>query len=75
MKTKKQVINSILLAIPPLRKKILQRLKDNEILATNAALSCDSVINACDFNHYSRLAIHYRRVIEKIESKYKLKIY
>ena len=29
MKTKQQVINRMLLAIPPLRKKIVQRLKDH----------------------------------------------
>ena len=40
MKTKQQLINRVLLSIPPLRKKIVQRLKDNEKLAANAAVSC-----------------------------------
>lgn len=40
MKTKKQIINRVLLSIPVLREKIVQRLKDNRNLAANAAISC-----------------------------------
>ena len=71
MKTKQQLINRVLLAIPPLRKKIVQRLKDNEKLAANAAVSCYEKNDLYNFGRYSSEATRYRRLISKIESKYK----
>ena len=71
MKTKQQIINRVLLAIPPLRKKIVQRLKDNEKLASNAARSCSQKQDWCHFGRYSSESIRYRNLIDKIESKYK----
>ena len=71
MKTKQQLINRVLLSIPPLRKKILQRLKDNEKLAANAACSCSEKKDWYHFGRYSSESIRYRKLINKIESKYK----
>ena len=71
MKTKQQLINRVLLAIPPLRKKIVQRLKDNQNLAAKAALSCSQKKDWYNFGRYSSECIRYRRLISKIESKYK----
>ena len=71
MKTKQQIINRVLLSIPPLRKKIVQRLKDNEKLTTNAAVSCYEKNDWYNFERYSSESIRYRRLISKIESKYK----
>ena len=70
MKTKK-IINRVLLSIPPLRKKIVQRLKDNEKLAANAAVSCTEKKDWYHFVRYYSESIRYRRLISKIESKYK----
>ena len=71
MKTKK-VINRILLAIPPLRKKIVQRLKDNQNLAANAAISCSEKKDWYHYENYVKRYFHYKNVITKIETKYKL---
>jgi len=71
MKTKQQLINRVLLSIPTLRKKIVQRLKDNEKLAANAAVSCTEKKDWYHFGRYSSESIRYRRLISKIESKYK----
>ena len=71
MKTKK-LINRILLAIPPLRKKIIQRLKDNQNLAANAAISCSEKKDWYHYENYVKRALHYKNVISKIETKYKL---
>ena len=69
MKTKK-IINRVLLSIPPLREKIVQRLKDNEELAANAAMSCTEKKDWYNFGRYSSEAIRYQRLISKIESKF-----
>ena len=71
MKTKK-VINRILLAIPPLRKKIIQRLKDNQNLAANASVSCYEKKDWYHYQNYVKRSLHYKNVISKIETKYKL---
>ena len=71
MKTKK-VINRILLAIPPLRKKIVQRLKENQNLAANAAVSCSEKKDWYNYKNYVKRSLHYKNVISKIETKYKL---
>ena len=71
MKTKQQLINRVLLAIPVLRKKIVQRLKENEKLAANAAVSCSEKKDWYNFVRYSSESIRYRKLINKIESKYK----
>ena len=71
MKTKK-VINRILLAIPTLRKKIIQRLKDNQNLAANAAVSCFEKKDWYHYQNYVKRSLHYKNVISKIETKYKL---
>ena len=71
MKTKQQLINRVLLSIPPLRKKIVQRLKDNEKLAANAAVSCSEKKDWYHFGRYSSESIRYKKLINKIESKYK----
>ena len=70
MKTKQQVINRVLLSIPALRKKIVQRLKDNEKLAAKAAVSCTEKKDWYNFGRYSSEAIRYQRLISKIESKF-----
>ena len=70
MKTKQQLINRVLLAIPPMREKIVQRLKDNEKLAANAAISCYEKEDWYNFVRYSSESIRYRRLISKIESKF-----
>ena len=70
MKTKQQLINRVLLAIPPLRKKIVQRLKENEKLAANAAVSCSEKKDWYHFGRYSSESIRYMNLINKIESKY-----
>ena len=71
MKTKQQIINRVLLAIPPLREKIVQRLKDNEKLAAKAAISCYQKNDWYHFGRYSSESIRYKNLINKIESKYK----
>ena len=71
MKTKKQLINRVLLSIPPLRKKIVQRLKDNEKLAANAAVSCSEKKDWYHFGRYSSESIRYKKLISKIESEFK----
>ena len=71
MKTKQQLINRVLLAIPHLREKIVQRLKDNQILATKAAISCSEKKDWYHFGRYSSESIRYKKLINKIESKYK----
>ena len=71
MKTKQQLINMVLLAIPPIREKIVQRLKDNEKLAANAAVSCSEKKDWYHFGRYSSESIRYKKLINKIESKYK----
>ena len=71
MKTKQQLINRVLLSIPPLREKIVQRLKDNEKLAANAAVSCSKKKDWYHFGRYSSESIRYRKLINKIENKYK----
>ena len=71
MKTKQQLINRVLLSIPPLRKKIVQRLKDNEKLAANAAVSCTEKKDWYHFGRYSYESTRYQKLIDKIESKYK----
>ena len=70
MKTKQQLINSVLLSIPTLREKIVQRLKDNEKLAENAAISCSEKKDWYNFGRYYSESIRYRRLISKIESKF-----
>ena len=70
MKTKQQIINRVLLAIPPLREKIVQRLKDNQNLAAKAAFSCSEKKDWYNFGRYSSESIRYRKLINKIESKY-----
>ena len=71
MKTKK-IINRILLSIPTLRKKIIQRLKDNQKLAANAAVSCFEKKDWYHYQNYVKRSLHYKNVISKIETKYKL---
>ena len=71
MKTKQQIINRVLLAIPPLRKRIVQRLKDNRNLAANAAISCYQKKDWYHYVRYSSESIRYRNLINKIENKYK----
>ena len=71
MKTKK-LINRILLSIPPLRKKIVQRLKDNEKLAANAAVSCTEKKDWYHYENYVKRSLHYKNVISKIKRKYNL---
>ena len=71
MKTKQQLINRVLLSIPTLRKKIVQRLKDNEKLAANAAVSCSKKNDLYHFGRYSSESINSKKLISKIESKYK----
>ena len=71
MKTKQQLINRVLLAIPPLREKIVQRLKDNQNLAEKAAISCSEKKDWYHFGRYSSESIRYKKLINKIESKYK----
>ena len=71
MKTKQQLINRVLLSIPPLREKIVQRLKDNQILAAKAAISCYQKKDWYHFGRYSSESIRYKNLINKIESKYK----
>ena len=71
MKTKQQIINRVLLSIPVLRKKIVQRLKENEKLAANAAVSCSEKKDWYHFGRYSSESIRYRNLINKIENKYK----
>ena len=71
MKTKQQLINRVLLAIPTLRKKIVQRLKDNQNLAAKAAISCYQKKEWYNFEWYSSESIRYQKLINKNESKYK----
>ena len=71
MKTKQQIINRVLLAIPVLRKKIVQRLKDNRSLAAKAAISCYQKKDWYHFGRYSSESIRYQKLINKIENKYK----
>ena len=71
MKTKQQLINRVLLAIPVLRKKIVQRLKDNQILAAKAAISCSEKKDWYHYGRYSSESKRYQKLINKIESKYK----
>ena len=70
MKTKQQLINRVLLSIPTLREKIVQRLKDNEKLAANAAISCSEKKDWYHFGRYSSEAKRYRKLISKIEYKF-----
>ena len=70
MKTKQQLINRVLLAIPVLRKKIVQRLKDNRNLAAKAAISCYQKKDWYHYGRYSSESIRYMNLINKIESKY-----
>ena len=70
MKTKQQLINRVLLSIPTLREKIVQRLKDNEKLAANAAVSCTEKKDWYNFGRYYSESIRYRRLISKIENKF-----
>ena len=70
MKTKQQIINRVLLSIPALRKKIVQRLKDNQKLAANAAISCTEKKDLYNFERYSSEAIRYQILISKIENKF-----
>ena len=72
MKTKQQVINRVLLSIPILRKKIVQRLKDNRNLAANAAVSCAEKKDWYHYENYVKRSLHYKNVVLKIEMKYKL---
>ena len=72
MKTKQQLINRVLLSIPTLRKKIIQRLKDNKKLAANAAVSCSAKKDWYHYENYVKRSLHYKNVILKIETKYKL---
>ena len=69
MKTKQQIINQVLLAIPPLREKIVQRLKDNQKLAAKAAISCSEKKDWYNFERHSSESIRYKKLINKIESK------
>ena len=69
MKTQK-VINRVLLSIPLLREKIIQRLKDNQKLAANAAVSCYEKNDWYHYEIYVKRYWHYRDVILKIETKY-----
>ena len=70
MKTKQQLINRVLLSIPVLRKKIVQRLKDNQNLATKAALSCYQKNDWYNFERYSSESIRYKKLINKIVKTY-----
>ena len=72
MKTKKQIINKVLLSIPVLREKIVQRLKDNRNLAANAAISCAEKKDWYHYENYVKRSLHYENVVFKIEMKYKL---
>ena len=72
MKTKQQLINRVLLSIPPLRKKIVQRLKDNRNLAANAAVSCAEKKDWYHYENYVKRSLHYENVVLKIEMQYKL---
>ena len=72
MKTKQQLINRVLLSITPLRKKIVQRLKDNQKLAANAAMSCTEKKDWYHYENYVKRSLHYKNVILKIERKYNL---
>lgn len=72
MKTKKQIINRVLLSIPVLREKIVQRLKDNRNLAANAAISCAEKKDWYHYENYVKRSLHYKNVVLKIEMKYKL---
>ena len=72
MKTKQQLINRVLLSRPPLREKIGQRLKDNEKLAANAAVSCTEKKDWYNYETYVKRSLHYQNVILKIETKYNL---
>ena len=72
MKTKQQLINRVLLFIPVLREKIVQRLKDNRNLAAKAAISCYQKNDWYNFGRYSSEYIRYKKLINKIESKYKM---
>ena len=71
MKTQK-VINRVLLSIPVLRKKIVQRLKDNQNLAANAAISCAEKKDWYNYEHYVKRSLHYENVVLKIEMQYKM---
>ena len=70
MKTKQQIINQVLLAIPPLREKIVQRLKDNQNLAAKAAISCYEKKDWYHYGRYSSESIRYKKLINKIERKF-----
>ena len=70
MKTKQQIINQVLLAIPPLREKIVQRLKDNQNLAAKAAISCSEKKDWYNYGRYSSESIRYKKLITKIVKKY-----
>ena len=70
MKTKQQLINRVLLAIPPLREKIVQRLKDNQNLSAKAAISCYEKKDWYHFGRYSSESIRYKKLITKIVKKY-----
>ena len=70
MKTKQQLINRVLLSIPTLREKIIQRLKDNQKLAANAAISCYAKKDWYHYETYLKRSLHYKNVILKIETKY-----
>ena len=70
MKTKQQLINRVLLAIPPLREKIVQRLKDNQNLAAKAAISCSEKKDWYHYVRYSSESIRYKKLITKIVKKY-----
>ena len=70
MKTKQQLINRVLLAIPPLREKIVQRLKDNQNLAAKAAISCSEKKDWYHYGRYSSESIRYKKLITKIVKKY-----
>ena len=70
MKTKQQIINRVLLSIPPLREKIVQRLKDNQKLAAKAAISCAEKKDWCHFGRYSSESIRYQKLINKIVKIY-----
>ena len=72
MKTKQQLINMVLLSIPPLRKKIVQRLKDNKNLAANAAVSSFEKKDWYNYENYVKRSLDYENVILKIETKYNL---
>ena len=72
MKTKQQLINRVLLFIPVLREKIVQRLKDNQNLAANAAVSCAEKGDLYNYEHYVKRSLHYKNVVLNIEMKYKL---